>query len=186
VKLRIAVLIAGRTSLSGSDGSRGTVPVEFDKTPTAKFVSIGDAEYDLGSSSWLIAGIAVQTNPRVTRTPSDRRPLSSIATALRTAALNFLRQLHPKDDARRSEGVRLDFMPALVAITLAFVVVASVQFLRDLPAGGRGLLLFEKACPIHSAVQRPIRTNETTTHDRLAEIPREGPTPEAAIAAALR
>jgi len=77
-------------------------------------------------------------------------------------------------------------MPALVAITLAFVVAASVQFLRDLPAGERGLLLFEKACPIHGTIQRPIRTNETTMHDRLAEIPREGPTPEAAVALAVR
>src|SRR5580700_4821398 len=56
VKLRMMVLIAGRTSLSGSEGSRGTVPVEFDKDPTAKLESIGEAEYDRGSSSWLIAG----------------------------------------------------------------------------------------------------------------------------------
>jgi hypothetical protein len=44
VKLRITVSIAGRTSLSGNDESRGTVPVEFDKAPTAKFESIGEAE----------------------------------------------------------------------------------------------------------------------------------------------
>ncbi len=62
VKLRMMVLIAGRTSLSGSDGSRGTVPVEFDKAPTAKLESIGEAEYDRGSSSWAIAGSAFPTN----------------------------------------------------------------------------------------------------------------------------
>ena len=67
VKLRMIVLIAGRTSLSGSDGSRGTVPVEFDKVPTAKFESIGAAEYDRGSSSWLIAGSAFPTSAIVAR-----------------------------------------------------------------------------------------------------------------------
>jgi hypothetical protein len=38
------VLIEARTSLSGSDGSSDTLPVEFANAPTAKFVSIGDAE----------------------------------------------------------------------------------------------------------------------------------------------
>lgn len=57
----------------------------------------------------------------------------------------------PKDAARRLKGMRLDFTPALVAIALAFVVLGSIQFLHDLPGGERGLLLFEKACPIHSA-----------------------------------
>lgn len=62
---------------------------------------------------------------------------------------------HPKDPVGRLKSMRLDFTPALVAIALAFVVLASVQFLRDLPGGERGLLLFEKACPIHSAAQHP-------------------------------
>ena len=62
---------------------------------------------------------------------------------------------HPKDAAGRLESMRFDFTPALVAITLAFVVVGSVQFLRDLPGGERGLLLFEQACPIHTAAQHP-------------------------------
>jgi hypothetical protein len=46
--------------------------------------------------------------------------------------------------------MRLDFTPALLATVLVFVVVASVQFLSSLPGAQRGLLLFEKACPIHS------------------------------------
>src|SRR5580698_7105071 len=58
-------LIAGRTSLSGSDGSTGTVPVEFDKAPTAKLESIGAAEYDRGSSSWHIAGHALPSSAMV-------------------------------------------------------------------------------------------------------------------------
>ena len=62
---------------------------------------------------------------------------------------------HPKDAAGRLRGVRLDFTPALVAIALAFVVVGSVESLRDLPGGERGLLLFEQACPIHTAAQHP-------------------------------
>jgi hypothetical protein len=50
--------------------------------------------------------------------------------------------------------VRLDFTPALFAVVLAFVAIASVQFLRDLPGGEHGLLLFEKACAIHSAAEQ--------------------------------
>jgi hypothetical protein len=49
--------------------------------------------------------------------------------------------------------MRLDFSAALLALALAFVVVASVQFLRALPGGERGLILFEKACPIHSGLK---------------------------------
>lgn len=49
------------------------------------------------------------------------------------------------------KGMRFDFTPVLLAIVLVFVVVASAQFLRDLPGGEHGLLLFEKACPIHRA-----------------------------------
>jgi hypothetical protein len=45
--------------------------------------------------------------------------------------------------------MRLDFTPMLLATVLAFVVIASVQFLGALPGAERGLLLFEKACPIH-------------------------------------
>ena len=44
--------------------------------------------------------------------------------------------------------MRLDFTPLLATLAIAFVVVGSVQFLRDLPGGERGLLLFEKSCPI--------------------------------------
>ena len=44
-----------------------------------------------------------------------------------------------------------DFTPMLVATVLAFVVVATVQLSRTLPGGERGLLLFERACPIYSS-----------------------------------
>jgi hypothetical protein len=47
--------------------------------------------------------------------------------------------------------VRFDFSPVLFAVVLAFVVLASVQFVSSLSGGERGLLLFEKACPIHTA-----------------------------------
>jgi hypothetical protein len=47
--------------------------------------------------------------------------------------------------------MRVDFTPALLVAVLAFVVIASAQFLRALPGGEHGLLLFEKACPIHSS-----------------------------------
>jgi hypothetical protein len=45
----------------------------------------------------------------------------------------------------------LDFTPLLFAIVLAFVVVGSVQFARSLAGGERGLLLFERACPIRTS-----------------------------------
>ena len=45
-------------------------------------------------------------------------------------------------------SMRFDFTPALVIIATAFVVVESVQFLHALPGGERGLLLFEKTCPL--------------------------------------
>jgi hypothetical protein len=47
--------------------------------------------------------------------------------------------------------MRLDFTPALLVTVLAFVLIASAQFVSSLPGGERGLLLFEKACPIHHA-----------------------------------
>jgi hypothetical protein len=50
------------------------------------------------------------------------------------------------------KSMRLDFTPALLVIVLAFVLIASVQFASSLPGGERGLLLFEKACLIHSAL----------------------------------
>jgi hypothetical protein len=51
---------------------------------------------------------------------------------------------------RSSRG--LDFTPVLLATVLAFVVTAAFQFSRSLPGGERGLLLFERACPIYSHV----------------------------------
>lgn len=44
-----------------------------------------------------------------------------------------------------------DFTPVLLVIVLLFAVLAPVQFLRSLPGGERGLLKFEKACPIYNA-----------------------------------
>lgn len=41
----------------------------------------------------------------------------------------------------------------LLTTVLAFVVVATVQLTSSLPGGERGLLLFEKACPIYSHSQ---------------------------------
>jgi hypothetical protein len=60
--------------------------------------------------------------------------------------------IHPSEAPGRSSSMRLDFSSVLLAIVLVFVVVASVQFLRDLPAGECGLLLFEKACPLRDAI----------------------------------
>jgi hypothetical protein len=42
----------------------------------------------------------------------------------------------------------LDFTPALMTLVLAFVVIGTSQFVHNLPGGERGLLLFEKACPL--------------------------------------
>lgn len=44
-----------------------------------------------------------------------------------------------------------DFTPVLVATVLLFVTFAVFQLVRSLPDGQRGLLLFEKACPIYSS-----------------------------------
>jgi hypothetical protein len=44
----------------------------------------------------------------------------------------------------------LDFTPALFAVVLLFLVGAGFEFLRSWPGGERGLLNFEKACPIYS------------------------------------
>lgn len=54
--------------------------------------------------------------------------------------------------SRQQPARGFDFTPILLATVLAFVVVGIVQFTGSLPGGERGLLLFEKACPIyHSA-----------------------------------
>ncbi|MFZ0573107.1 MAG: hypothetical protein WAM02_00305 [Candidatus Cybelea sp.] len=53
------------------------------------------------------------------------------------------------DSSSPSRG--FDFTPVLFAIVLAFVVAGSLQFSRSLAGGERGLLLFERACPIHSS-----------------------------------
>lgn len=51
-------------------------------------------------------------------------------------------------DKRTQRG--LDFTPALFAVLFAFVAMASVQFVGGWPAAERGLLLFEKTCPIYA------------------------------------
>jgi hypothetical protein len=52
-------------------------------------------------------------------------------------------------DSQRESWPGFDFTPVLLATVLVFVVVAVVQLLHNLPSGERGLLLFEKACPIY-------------------------------------
>jgi hypothetical protein len=41
----------------------------------------------------------------------------------------------------------------MVFTVLAFVAVGMFQLVHSLPGGERGLLLFERACPIHSSSQ---------------------------------
>ena len=41
-------------------------------------------------------------------------------------------------------------MRLLLLFVLVFVVVGTLQLVRGLPGGERGLLLFEKTCPIHT------------------------------------
>jgi hypothetical protein len=43
----------------------------------------------------------------------------------------------------------LDFTPVLFGIVLAFVAAGLFGFLSGLPGAERGLLLFERACPIY-------------------------------------
>jgi hypothetical protein len=59
-------------------------------------------------------------------------------------------------DSSKGPPRAVDFTPLLLATVLAFVIVATFQFLRDLPGAERGLLLFERACPIHSDTDRPL------------------------------
>lgn len=50
-----------------------------------------------------------------------------------------------------------DFTPVLLATVLAFVVVAGVEFSANLAGGERGLLRFEKACPIYTTAHHEHR-----------------------------
>jgi hypothetical protein len=43
-----------------------------------------------------------------------------------------------------------DLMPALFAVLIAFVAVGAFEFAGSWPAAQRGLLNFEKACPIYA------------------------------------
>jgi len=42
-------------------------------------------------------------------------------------------------------------MRLMIFAVLAFVAVGVAQLVQSLPGGERGLLLFEKACPIHNS-----------------------------------
>ena len=44
----------------------------------------------------------------------------------------------------------IDFMPLLIVVVVAFALLGSLQFLLTLPGAEHGLLLFERACPIHA------------------------------------
>jgi hypothetical protein len=50
--------------------------------------------------------------------------------------------------SRGSAGI--DLMAPFLIVVLAFVLVGSLQFVKNLPGGEHGLLLFERACPIHA------------------------------------
>jgi hypothetical protein len=54
-------------------------------------------------------------------------------------------------DSWKGSSRGFDFTPVLLATVLAFVVVGGLQFAHSLPDGERGLLLFEKACPVYSS-----------------------------------
>jgi hypothetical protein len=53
-------------------------------------------------------------------------------------------------DSWKGPSRGFDFTPVLLATVLAFVVVGALQFASSLPGGERGLLLFERACPVYS------------------------------------
>jgi len=44
-------------------------------------------------------------------------------------------------------------MRLMVLAVLAFAVAGAFELMRALPGGERGLLLFERACPIHRAAR---------------------------------
>jgi hypothetical protein len=46
-----------------------------------------------------------------------------------------------------------DVTPVLLAAVLVFVGLALFELSRSLPDAERGLVLFEKACPIHTSVR---------------------------------
>jgi hypothetical protein len=50
----------------------------------------------------------------------------------------------------------IDLMPALFVVLFAFVAVGLFQFWGSWPTAERGLVIFEKACPIHAAPQNRI------------------------------
>lgn len=57
---------------------------------------------------------------------------------------------HPHAAPMRSLDMRgFDFTPALFVTLTLFVTIGAFQFLQGLPGGERGLLAFEKACPIY-------------------------------------
>jgi len=50
-----------------------------------------------------------------------------------------------------SQGV--DLIPALFVVLFAFVAIGLFQFWSTWPTAERGLVIFEKACPIYAAPQ---------------------------------
>jgi len=47
-----------------------------------------------------------------------------------------------------------DLMPVFFAAILAFVTLGALQFAKAWPAAERGLVIFEKTCPIYAAHDR--------------------------------
>jgi hypothetical protein len=62
-------------------------------------------------------------------------------------------------------GRGFDLTPAFVAIVVAFVAIALFDFARSWPDAHRGLLIFERACPIYHAA-------EHVTHRTGSAVPR--------------
>jgi hypothetical protein len=60
-----------------------------------------------------------------------------------------------------------DFTPVLFAILALFVVAGTFQFLGSWPAAQRGLLSFERACPIYE--RHPDYHSLKAGYDKPAE-----------------
>jgi hypothetical protein len=80
--------------------------------------------------------------------------------------------MHLLSSLSRGSWQGFDFTPVLLVTVLAFVVVALLEFSRNLPGAERGLLLFERACPIHQtaccASRVNARDNESYRHSTSA------------------
>lgn len=56
-----------------------------------------------------------------------------------------------------------DFTPVLIAAVLLFVVLGTLDFFGSLPAGERGLLMYERTCPIYSSLAPGARPHNPAT-----------------------